>query len=147
MVDRTAHTRPMLAADYTAVRAVWGAAGLSIRPHGRDTEQAILSQLSHFPDTYLVAECDGQIAGTVLGTHDHRKGWINRLAVHPDYQRRGVARRLLAACEQALHAQGLEIIAALVEGDNAASAAFFRASGYELYGPVHYFRRRSRPDI
>lgn len=141
------YIRPMRAADYPAVRAVWDAAGLSIRPRGRDTQPAIRAQLQHFPDTYLVAECDGRIVGTVLGTHDQRKGWINRLAVHPDHQRRGVARRLLAACEQALHAHGIEIIAALVEGDNAASAAFFRANGYELYGPVHYFRKRLRPDI
>lgn len=139
--------RPMLATDYAAVRAMWEAAGLSIRPQGRDTEQAIRSQLQHFPDMYLVAECDGRIVGTLLGTHDQRKGWINRLAVHPDYQRRGVARLLLTAGEQALHARGIEIIAALVEGDNQASAAFFRAAGYELYGPVHYFRKQARPDI
>jgi ribosomal protein S18 acetylase RimI-like enzyme len=135
----------MCAEDYPAVRAVWDAAGLSIRPHGRDTEEAILSQLQHFPDTYLVAECDGRIVGTVLGTHDQRKGWINRLAVHPDYQRRGVARRLVEACETALRARGIQIIAALVEGQNAVSATVFQKLGYEVYGPVVYFRKLRTP--
>jgi ribosomal protein S18 acetylase RimI-like enzyme len=138
--------RSMRPEDYDAVRAVWDAAGLSIRPGGRDAEAAVLAQLRHFPDTYLVAEHDGRLVGVVFGTHDHRKGWINRLAVHPDYQRRGVARRLMEACEQALRARGIEIVAALVEGQNAVSATVFRKVGYQVYGPVVYFRKLRPPD-
>jgi ribosomal protein S18 acetylase RimI-like enzyme len=139
--------RPMKRNDYAAVRAVWERAGLSVRVGGRDAEPAVRKQLGQWPDTYLVAEADGRIVGVTFGTHDGRKGWINRLAVHPDYRRRGVAGRLVAACEQALHAQGIDIIAALIEGENAASVATVTAAGYEEYGPIRYFRKRWHPGV
>lgn len=139
--------RPMRPADYAAVRAVWEAAGLSIRPAGRDTEVTISAQLRQFSDTYLVAERDGRIVGVVLGTHDGRKGWINRLAVHPDYQRQGLARRLVEACEAALAAHGIEIFAALVEPGHDASEALMRAAGYDDFGPIKYYRKLRRPGI
>ena len=133
--------------DYPPVRQLWQQTGLPIKPTGRDSRAAVLRQLQQFPGTYLVAEQQGRLVGVVLGTHDGRKGWINHLAVHPDHRRQGLAQRLLAACEQALHAQGIEIIAAFVEKDNASSAAFFERAGYAADVPVLYYRKRSRPDI
>jgi ribosomal protein S18 acetylase RimI-like enzyme len=139
--------RPIRPDDYGAVCEVWQAVGLSTRPYGRDGEPEFLRQLTHFPTTYLLAEHDGRVVGVILGTHDQRKGWINRLAVRPEYQRQGVAQRLIEACEQALYAQGIGIIAALVEQGNAASAAIFTDAGYVTDVPVHYFRKLARPDI
>ncbi len=136
----------MTRADYDAVRVVWAAAGLDIRPAGRDTAEAIAAQLEHWAATYLVAEVDGQIVGTVLGTHDQRKGWINRLAVQPAYQRRGIAKQLLEACEAALRAQGIEIVAALVDGENPASDAALKSAGLTEWGPIRYYRKVRRPD-
>jgi len=133
--------------DYERVCAVWSAAGLSTRPHGRDGRAAFLRQLARFPTSYLLAEIGGEAVGVILGTHDERKGWINRLAVRPEYRRRGIARRLIAACEHALHEQGIEIVAVLVERANPASARLFAAAGYAADVPVHYFRKLSRPDI
>ncbi len=139
--------RPIRPEDYAAVCDLWQDAGLSTRPHGRDAEPEFLRQLKHFPTTYLLAEHDGCIIGVILGTHDQRKGWINRLAVRPEYQRQAVARRLIEACEQALYGQGIGIVAALVGKENAASVAIFAAAGYVTDVPVHYFRKRARPDI
>ncbi len=84
--------------------------------------------------------------GCVFGTHDTRKGWINRLAVDPDYRRRGIATRLVLDCERRLHRQGMEIYAALVESDNRASRAVFRSLDYDLVTLV-YARKKRRPDI
>lgn len=139
--------RPIRADEFSTVREVWEAAGLSTRPTGRDAEPEFLKQLKHFPTTYLLAGHDGRVVGVILGTHDQRKGWINRLAVRPEYRRQGVGRRLIEACEQALFAEGIGIIAALVEKGNAASAKFFADAGYVTDVPVHYFRKRTRPDI
>ena len=139
--------RPIRPRDYAVVCDVWEAAGLSTRPRGRDAEPEFLTQLAHFPTTYLLAEHQGRVIGVILGTHDQRKGWINRLAVRPKYRRQGVARRLMAACEQALYAEGIGIIAGLVETENTASAKFLADAGYVTDVPVHYFRKRTRPDI
>lgn len=147
-MDATAiTTRTLRTKDYDAVRTLWQAAGLTVKPAGRDARDPFLRQLEQFPTTYLGAELNGRIVGVVLGTHDHRKGWINRLAVHPDVQRRGVAKRLLDACEAALHELGIEIVAALLEERNEVSEATFRAAGYQDDVPVTYFRKLERRDI
>lgn len=143
--------RPIDSADYPAVRELWLASGLGDRLHGRlgvrDSEAEFVKQLEHFPRTYLLAEDDGRVVGVVLGTHDQRKGWINRLAVHPDCRRWGIGRKLVEACEQALFAEGLGIVSALVEKDNSASAELFADAGYAADVPVQYFRKKTRPDI
>jgi ribosomal protein S18 acetylase RimI-like enzyme len=139
--------RPIQVSDYAAIAELWSEAGLPVKPAGRDAEPAFRRQLARFPTTYLVAEDAGRIVGVILGTHDERKGWINRLAVHPDYRRRGMGLQLIAACEQALHALGIGIVAALVEADNDPSAATFRAAGYVSDVPVHYFRKLQQPGI
>ncbi|RMF83418.1 MAG: GNAT family N-acetyltransferase [Planctomycetota bacterium] len=139
--------RVMRPADYDAVCDVWRTAGLAVKPQGRDARGAMLSQLRRFPTTYLVAEAGARLVGVVLGTHDHRKGWINRLAVIPAYRGCGIAKRLIARCEQALAAMGIEIVSALVEEGNDASCATFRAAGYSDEVRVTYFRKLARPDI
>jgi len=145
--DLDIEIRPARARDYDAIVALWRDAGLDARCEGRDTREAFIRQLDVFPSTYLVAEHRSAIVGVVFGTHDHRKGWINRLAVHPSMQRRGIARRLLDECEQGLRAAGIEIFAALVEEGNERSVRTFDRSGYLRDIPVHYFHRRLRPEV
>src|SRR5437660_10878975 len=90
---------------------------------------------------YLGAFEGARLVGTVFGTHDGRKGWINRLAVHPDYRRCHLARRLVRLCERGLREQGIQVFAALIEPDNVASEAVFRGLGYEI-DPMLYARRK-----
>ena len=139
--------RPARASDYDEIVALWSAAGLDARHQGRDKRESFVSQLAHFSNTYLVAFEDGRMIGVVLGTHDWRKGWINRLAVHPDRRRRGVARKLIEACERGFLDLGIEIFAALIETDNDVSTAIFQRTGYKMDIPVHYFHKRLKPEV
>jgi len=139
--------RPVARADFDAIHELWQAAGLSVRPNGRDARPEFLKQLARFPTSYLIAEHEGKAVGVIFGTHDLRRGWLNRLAIHPDYRRRGIARRLIAACEQALYAEGIGITVSLVEEENTASAKIFADAGYSAQIPVRYFYKRTRPDI
>lgn len=139
--------RPATMDDYERLRALWAAAGLPSRLTGRDSREAWIAQLVHFPTLYLVAEADAVMVGSVLGTHDWRKGWINRLAVHPDFRRRSLAQRLIATCESALVELGIEIHAALIDVGNDASVAIFEKAGYVADVPVYYYRKRLRKDI
>ena len=133
--------------DYAGIVEVWSKAGLPISAAGRDREKAFLHQLERFPSTYLVGVDGRRIVGVVLGTHDHRKGWINRLAVLPDYCGHGTASELVRACETALQAEGIHIVAALVGPDNTASCALLRKLGYLTDIPVRYYRKLSDPDV
>ncbi len=146
MTSADVRFRNMRADDIPAVLGLWGQAGLDNRPTGRDAPEALNQQLGTMGRHFWLAELDGRIVGAVLGTHDSRKGWINRLAVHPDFRRRGLARGLLARVEQSLAEDGIEIFAALVDSENETSCRVFESTGYEEY-PVHYFRKPLRPSV
>ena len=133
------------AEDYDQIVEVWSASGLKMSCDGRESEPAFRRQLAQFPDLYLVATDGDRSVGVVLGSHDHRKGWINRLAVLPEYRRRGVARALVSACDAAIRAHGIEIVSALVEPSNAASCDLFEKLGYRADMPVRYYRKPSHP--
>ena len=151
LTDRKKGTSPSIRRakpeDYGEIVEVWRASGLSVRLQGRESEEAFRLQLDQFPDLYLLAIDGGRGVGVVRGSHDHRKGWINRLAVLPGYRRRGMASALMSACEAAIGTHGIEIAAALVESDNTASHAFFERLGYRADVPVRYYRKLSRPDV
>jgi ribosomal protein S18 acetylase RimI-like enzyme len=111
------------------------------RVRGRESRSAIAAQLRTARNRYLGAFDGNRLVGTVLGTQDSRKGWINRLAVDPEYRRRGLARRLVRTCEGGLRSQGIRMFAALIEPANKGSAAVFRSLGYEVQ-PILYARRK-----
>ncbi|MBN1120067.1 MAG: GNAT family N-acetyltransferase [Anaerolineae bacterium] len=134
--------------DYDRVLTLWNAAGLHIRPTGRDMREAFERQIDGGTQAVIGVEAqDGELIGVVLATHDGRKGWINRLAVHPDQRRQGVAKALVTAAEDALRAQGIEIFAALIEPGNDASLELFLSSGYADFSGIHYVSKRDRDDI
>jgi len=128
--------------DYDDVLRLWTDAGLPFRPRGRDRQERVVAELMAGTAMFLLAEADGRSVGVVLGTHDGRKAWINRLAVAPAFRRRGIARLLVAEVEVRMAALGLDITAALIESHNEASLRFFREIGY-LHDPeIEYFSRR-----
>ncbi len=132
--------------DYGQIVELWRAGGLTVCLKGRESKAAFARQLERLSDMYLVATDGDRIVGVVLGSHDHRKGWINRLAVLPDYQRRGIASALVSACEGAIQRHGIEIVAALIEPHNAVSATVFEELGYRDDVAVRYYRKLSRPE-
>ena len=50
----------------------------------------------------LKAELDDRAVGFAAGEYRSSVGWITTIGVIPDYRRRGIARILLAACEERL---------------------------------------------
>ncbi|MCC6904810.1 MAG: GNAT family N-acetyltransferase [Anaerolineae bacterium] len=135
------------AADYPRIMLLWEAAGLHIKPAGRDAQDAFAQQMALGVQQAIGAQApNGTLVGVTLTTHDTRKGWINRLAVHPDYQRQGVGRRLIRAAEDQLKAQGITVIAALIEPDNVASLTLFVSAGYLEWPGMHYVSKRQSPD-
>lgn len=140
-------TRPFTEVDYPAVMALWQLTGIPCKPQGRDSKEKILKEIESPGTLFLVAELEGQVIGVVLATHDGRKGWINRLAVQPEHQGRGLASRLLMEAENHLYACGMEIITCLIEDDNSHSMEFFRRKEYVEHRDIIYFSKRKYPDV
>ena len=141
-------SRILAATDFERLVTLWQAAGLHYKPHGRDTRQAFEQQLQGGTQVAIGVEGeDGALIGAVLATHDGRKGWINRLAVHPDHRRQGLATQLVTAAEEVLRGKGLQIFAALIEPDNEASLAMFVEAGYVEWPGLHYVSKRDNEDV
>ena len=129
--------------DHDAIIRLWKEAGLeSVRLQGRDSHDAFAAQLAA-GQRVIGLEDAGQLIGAVLVTHDTRKGWINRLAIHPDHRRKGYATELIAAAEQELRAMGFQIFAVLIEADNNASQELFAREGYKAHDIVYMSKRNS----
>jgi N-acetylglutamate synthase len=126
---------------------LWQRTGLHIRPDGRDSFEAFARQMASRVQTPIGLRDGERLVAVALATHDSRKGWINRLAVDPEYRHQGLATRLIRLCEEHFQAQGIDIWAALIEEWNEASLALFRQAGYDLSGDIIYASRRSREDV
>ncbi len=133
--------------DYDALIKLWNDAQLSYKPKGRDRRNKIEQELKRGNAIFLVAEINGKLAGSAFGTHDGRKGWINRLAVAPEFQKRGIARKLIAEVENRIYKLGIEIIACLIEDWNVKSMKVFEKSGYTKHPNILYFTKRKNPDV
>ena len=132
--------------DYDAVIALWQRSGLqSIRPAGRDSLSEFTQQLER-GQVAIGLEEDGVLIGVVVATNDTRKGWINRLAIDPDHRYRGYGTQLIHAAEDALRANGMQLIAALIEDHNAASLALFEKEGYAMQRDILYVSKRDSRD-
>jgi ribosomal protein S18 acetylase RimI-like enzyme len=133
--------------DYDEVMALWAESRLPLKPQGRDGRENIRRQIAQPCVIFLVAESSGRLVGTVLATHDARKGWINRLAVSPEFRRRGLGRRLVCEAEARLAAVGLEIFACLIEDWNVLSMDVFAKLGYTKHPEILYFTKRKFPEV
>ena len=139
--------RKMRIKDYKPLITLWTEGSLPYRPQGRDSKQHIQQQLRQRTSLYYVAEYEGKIIGAILGTHDGRKGWINRLVVAPAYRKKGIAKRLVEEIEQRLTATGIDIIACLVEDWNKVSENVFERLGYTRHPDIQYYSKRKNTRV
>ena len=137
--------REYRAEDYESVLALWTLAGLPFKPEGRDRKNSIDAQVRLPNVIFLIAESEGKLVGTVIATHEGRKGWINRLAVDPGVRRRGIGSRLVREAEKRLEGMGMDVLACLIEEGNDASVRTFETLGYERHPEIHYFVKKKYP--
>ncbi|MBN1861213.1 MAG: GNAT family N-acetyltransferase [Candidatus Thermoplasmatota archaeon] len=134
--------RKMTQKDYDPIIRLWKEGNLPYRPRGRDSNKNFQRQLQQPTSLYFIAQIDNHIIGAVLGTHDGRKGWINRLVVAPSYRKRGIANLLVKEIERQLAARKIDIIACLIEEWNTSSMQVFQQLGYVKHTDILYFSKR-----
>src|SRR5262245_30660532 len=67
-----------------------------------DPARDIALKLQVQPELFLVGVGGGRVVATVMAGYGGHRGWINYLAVAPDWQGRGVGRRIMEEAEAAL---------------------------------------------
>jgi uncharacterized protein len=116
-------------ADAAALMSLWEEAGLHFTPSRVPGELAAVLER----DSLVLVDEDeaGQLSGSVFGTFDGRRGWVNRLAVRAGQRGQGIGSGLLTALEQRLAELGSVRANLLVDRDNPCVAEFYTTRGYE----------------
>ncbi len=129
--------------EYDDLIALWDRCGLPYEKDGRDSLEQIEKQIFDDHVVILTMKTDEeQLVGSVIASYDGRKGWINRLAVDPEFRGRRLATRLLERAETMLAEMGARVIGALIEDLNYPSMAAFRYAGYYGWEQIVYFRKK-----
>ena len=98
---------------------------------------------SRYPLLGLCAELEGRVIGFILGEVSGWEfgipdtvGWISTIGVDPDYQHRGVARKLSQEFIKSLKAIGVNVVYTLVNWNDWDLLKFFRAMGFARGGEM-----------
>ncbi|MFA5418839.1 MAG: GNAT family N-acetyltransferase [Bacteroidales bacterium] len=145
--DKPLEIREATIVDYELLIGLRKEAGLPYKPTGRDSRERVAKEMNAGHGVFLIGFIDENAVAAVLVTQDGRKGWINRLAVLPDFQKKGIGKQLVVAGEHWLMEQGIGIFACLIEEYNANSYAVFQKMGYLPFEGIHYLTKRLDPGI
>jgi ribosomal protein S18 acetylase RimI-like enzyme len=126
---------------------LWHDAGLTTRSEGREHPENLRREMRAFPHNYIGAFEADRLIGVVVATWDGRRGWVNRLAVHPEFRRRDLAQALIKAAESELERRGALVIGVLVEPENIPSLSLFRKAGFSDTPNALYLSKRKGPDV
>ncbi|MFC2045571.1 GNAT family acetyltransferase [Chloroflexota bacterium] len=121
--------RPYSPGDENAVLELWRKCNLT-RPWN-NPKLDIERKLKVNPELFLVGLVGGRIIATVIGGYDGHRGWIQYLAVAPDYQRRGLGSKITKAVEEKILGIGCPKINLQIRAENAAVVAFYESIGYQ----------------
>ncbi|MEE8576101.1 MAG: GNAT family N-acetyltransferase [candidate division Zixibacteria bacterium] len=131
---------------YDQIIELWNKARLDHRPKGRDS-RALLTEEMSAPHCGFIGMFDEErLIGVVIGNWDGRRGWINRLAIRPDYRGSKLGGKLLQAAESFLREQGAIVFTALIEENNIPSSSCFEKEGYVVEDSIKYYSKRSSQD-
>ncbi|MGH9025849.1 MAG: GNAT family N-acetyltransferase [Acidimicrobiia bacterium] len=115
--------------DAPAVLELWAAADAA--PSVTDDVESIERLVRWDAAGLLLACVDNRVVGSLVAVWDGWRGNMYRLAVHPDFRRRGTARALVDAGEQRLRTHGARRVTALVLREHDEAVGFWRAAGYD----------------
>jgi ribosomal protein S18 acetylase RimI-like enzyme len=125
--------------DAGALLALWIAAGSS--PSVTDTIEDVTRAIEHPDGSVLVALSDARIVGSLIATWDGWRGNMYRLAVLPEFRRRGIAAELVREGEADLRHRGARRTSAIVLVDHDDAAAFWASVGYIFQAEAGRFTR------
>ncbi|OUC85957.1 GNAT family N-acetyltransferase [Streptosporangium minutum] len=115
-------------ADVDALLSFWIEAAEGTDRH--DDPAKVVALIERDPEAVLIAEIDGETAGTLIAGWDGWRAHLYRLAVAPARRRQGVGTVLIRAAEERFAEFGAFRADAMVLHDNVLAHHAWSAAGY-----------------
>lgn len=122
--------RPYHQSDESSIITQWERCDL-IRPWN-NPQKDISRKLQVQPELFLVGVLDGEIIASAMAGYEGHRGWINYLAVAPNYRHQGFGRKIMLEVERLLELAGCPKINLLIRTSNTAAVKFYKSLGYEI---------------
>jgi len=131
--------RPYIPDDESSVVDLWDQCNLIVPQN--DPVLDIHEKLSFQPDLFLVGIVESSLIGTIMIGYEGHRGWINYLAVHPKYRKRGFGRQLMDHATKLLKSMGCQKINVQIRNSNRAVIEFYKAIGFSDDDVVGFGKR------
>jgi ribosomal protein S18 acetylase RimI-like enzyme len=116
--------------DTEQVVKIWEECGLFHSPN--DPYQEIRNKSEFQPDLFLVGDINGVPIATIMIGYEGRRGWINSLAVLPEFRGRGYGEKLVRHALDVLHKLGAPKVNLLIRPTNSKVRAFYEKLGFRF---------------
>lgn len=128
----------MTVQDYDGVYDLWlNTPGMGINSTD-DSREGIEKYIKRNPTTSFVAMDNGKIVGAILAGHDGRRGFIQHIAVLPEFRKHGIASRLVNQAMKALEKEEIHKVALLAFKKNELGNDFWDKMEFTIREDVFY---------
>ena len=135
--------RPYLTEDEKDVIDLWVKCKL-VYPHNNPNKD-IQRKLKVNPEWFLIGILDNKIIASCMVGYEGHRGWINYLAVLPEYQKLGYAALIMEEAEKILKSAGCPKVNLQVRTSNSGVIEFYKKIGYSVENVVG-MGKRLEPD-
>jgi ribosomal protein S18 acetylase RimI-like enzyme len=123
--------RSMTLEDYDEAVRLWQSTEW-ISLSDTDAREPMQLFLDRNPGLSLVVRDGDELIGTILCSHDGRRGYLHHLAVDKRYRRQGIGSDLVQRCLTALAHEGIVKCNIYFLEENEAGMAFWERNGFKL---------------
>lgn len=105
------------------------------------SEERMLRLFKRHPETFLVAESQGELFGYIVGAAEGKTGEIDTMAVRAQFRRRGIGERLLNKILEIFSNNDIRHVRLRVRPQNQPAISLYKKVGFQITGKEpHYYR-------
>ncbi|UCE96343.1 MAG: GNAT family acetyltransferase [Candidatus Bathyarchaeota archaeon] len=108
---------------------LWEKCGLIVPQN--DPIEDIQKKIDYQPELFFIALLDDQLIGSVMVGYEGHRGWLNYLAVHPSFQKRGFGKKLVEKAIAELRKIGCLKLNLQVRRSNKRVIEFYKQIGFK----------------
>jgi len=112
-----------------AVVNLWRKCGLIVPQN--DPVEDIKKKLDFQPELFFIGLLEDKVIGSIMVGYEGHRGWINYLAVIPEYQKQGYGRKLVQKAINELKKNGCLKVNLQVRRSNTSVIDFYKHLGFK----------------